>query len=491
MDFLDPKKKRAHKIRLIVGYILIGIAISLVTLILIFQSYGYDLDRKTGAIIQNGLVFVASQPVASDVYLNGRQYATQSDARLVLPANIYNLELKRNGYRDWKRTFSLAGGTIERFVYPFLFPNKLDTTDRQAYATAPSFATQSPDRHWILIQRLGQLASFDLFDANDFSKAPTVVTVPANVFATSDTHQLKVIEWANDNRHVLVQHNFAGGTEFVVIDVEDGTQSFNVNRTVNRTPTAVTLRDKKFDHFYLYDQAKRTLDYAEQKNPTVQPVLANVLGYESHGDDVLLYASSENAPAGKARIMLKDNDGSFFVREVAESPTYLLALARYDSRWYVAAGGSAEGRVYVYKDPQSVIKQSNAKTAIPVSVLRVDNPAWLEFSANTQFIALQGGQNFAVYDAENDQDYRYTITEPIDQTNPAVSWMDGHRILAVSQGKMLVFDYDGINVQSLAGNIPGVTPFFDRDYKLMYNLGPGISNPSQFSLSKTDLRVAN
>jgi high-affinity Fe2+/Pb2+ permease len=37
MDFLNPTKKRARKIQLIIGYILIGIAIALVTAILVFQ----------------------------------------------------------------------------------------------------------------------------------------------------------------------------------------------------------------------------------------------------------------------------------------------------------------------------------------------------------------------------------------------------------------------------------------------------------------------
>ena len=126
MDFLDPVKKRALRNRLIAGYFLIGTAILLVTLILVFQSYGYDLDRKTGSIIQNGLLFVSSEPVPSDIYLNGKQVKSNSDARLVLPSDVYKLELKHDGYRTWQRTISLAGASIDRVVYPFLFPTKLN-----------------------------------------------------------------------------------------------------------------------------------------------------------------------------------------------------------------------------------------------------------------------------------------------------------------------------------------------------------------------------
>lgn len=490
MDFLDPKKKKAHRIRLIVGYILIGIAIALVALILIFQSYGYDLDRKNGGIIQNGLVFIASQPEQASAFLNGKQYSTLDGARLVLPSDVYKLELKREGFRDWSRTFSLAGGTIERFLYPFIFPVNMDVQDRKTYAAAPSFGTQSPDRRWIVVQQPGQLANFDVYDANDPQKEPTAITVPASVLTASKTNQLVPVEWSTNNRHILVRHNFAEGSEFVVIDREDPNQSFNVNKTLGRKPTEVTLRDKKFDQFYIYDAATQKLETAEQKDPTPKLVANAVLSYESHGSDMVLYTTAEQAPAGKVRVVLKDGDGLFSVRELTAGAPYLLALAQYDGRWYVAAGSAAENRVYVYQDPQAPLKKTPADPIYPVSVLRVNNPQWIEFSASTQFIAVQGGQSFAVYDAEHDQDFRYTIANPLEPAQPQVSWMDGHRLMINSGGKMVVFDYDGINVQTLNSNVPGITPFFDRDYKMLYNVGPSVGSQQPFALTRTDLRVA-
>ncbi len=38
MDFLDPAKKRAHTIRLFIGYILIAIVVATVSLILLLES---------------------------------------------------------------------------------------------------------------------------------------------------------------------------------------------------------------------------------------------------------------------------------------------------------------------------------------------------------------------------------------------------------------------------------------------------------------------
>lgn len=487
MDFLDPKKKRARQIRLIIGYVLIAIAIGLVTSILVFQSYGYDLDRKTGAIIQNGLLFVAAQPEAADVYLNDKQYKTQNNAKLVMPSDVYHLKLSRQGYRDWNRTFSLAGGTIERMTYPFLFPTKLQTQDRTSYTANVDFATQSPSRQWMVLQQPGKLNDFDLLDANDIKKAPASFSLPADLLTVSNSHKLTLVEWSTDNRRFLVRHDYAGGNEFVIIDIERPTESFNVNKTFKTNPTQVTLRDKKYDRFYIYDQPAQTLSYAELKQPILAVVASKVLAYKSHGDDTLLYVTDDQASPGKVRVVIKDRDGVFQLREVASSPSgYLLNLARYGNNWYIAAGAITENIAYVYKNPQTILKHQSGESLVPVTVLRADNPDWLEFSANTQFIALRGGQQFAVYDAENDRNYRYKLEKPIDaNTKPA--WMDGHRLMVTSASKMIVFDYDGINIQELSSNKPGIVPFFDRDYKVLYNVTPLTDNKA--ALTQTDLRV--
>ena len=88
MDFLDPVKIRRHKIRLITGYALLGVAIFLTTTVLIFLAFGYGVG-KDGQIIQNGLVFVSSKPNPAQINLNGNNTGSSTNARLQLPAGQY------------------------------------------------------------------------------------------------------------------------------------------------------------------------------------------------------------------------------------------------------------------------------------------------------------------------------------------------------------------------------------------------------------------
>src|ERR1035437_5316433 len=102
MDFLDPRKKRQFHIRLILGYVLVGIAIALATVILVYGAYGYSINTKTGTVVQNGLLFVDSKPGGANIYLNGASRNATTAARLVLATGNYSLKLTRTGYHDWQ-----------------------------------------------------------------------------------------------------------------------------------------------------------------------------------------------------------------------------------------------------------------------------------------------------------------------------------------------------------------------------------------------------
>jgi len=75
---------------------------------------------------------------------------------------------------------------------------------------------------------------------------------------------------------------------------------------------------------------------------------------------------------------------------------------------------------------------------------------------------------------------------------PAASkanWMDGHRLTVVDASKIKVFDFDGTNNQTLNSANSDTTPFFDRDYKALFTIGPSLSKATQIALQRTELRL--
>lgn len=486
MDFLDPSKKRKNGIKLFVGYLLVGIAIGLAALILIFLSYGYSLDRKTGSVIQNGIVFVASKPADAEIFINGEKYKDNTDARLVLPSAQYKLEIRKNGYRTWQRDFYLSGGEIQRFIYPFLFPTTLSTSDVDTFTAAPSMASQSPDRRWLIVQSTARDTSFSLYDLNQDAPVAQSLGLPKNL-ATAGTTDVKIVEWANDNKHILLKLTHKKGVEFIILDRETPAKSLNITSTTKKAADTVTLRDKKFDAWYMHVADKRQLFVASVDTPTPKLLIKDVADYKSYGTDIIMYATETKASKGKARIVIWDDGRADVLREVAKSKKYLLDVTRFDNRWYFVAGTASDGKIYVYRDPFEAIRAKTPAQLVPATIMRLDNPTNVSFSQNTRFVAAQAGGTFAVYDAEAELAYRYDTSLGFVDGQKAV-WMDGHRLSAVVDGKVVVFDYDGINMQTLTDASTSTLPYFTNNYETLYTVAPKAKS-TEANLRRSSLLV--
>lgn len=490
MDFLDPKKKRKHRIRLFIGYGLMAILIGLGATILLFEASGFDINRRTGELIHNGLVFVDAHPQAAEVYLNG-EHQGRTDTRLVIPEGTYDLELRRDGYRTWRQEFQLQGSTIERFVYPFLFPTELKPEDVQLYAKQPAMATQSPDRRWLMIQRPDTLTQFEIIDLRTKNTDMKVLTLPGTLLTKSvESKSIEAVEWSTNNRHVLMKHVYKGGVEYFVIDHRAPEKSINLNKLFKEPFTKAVLHDKQPDQFYLFNQPKGILRQADSDTGLTEPFLNNVLEFNTHGSKMVLYVTKGGVAADSVSVVLRDGDQEYKIRELPKDDEYLVNMARFDGSWYTAMGSKKEKKVYVYADVVDKLKQSEESlhAPVPTAILRSEKPEYLTISTNARFIALQGDSAMSIYDAETERIRRYNI-QPKLSSGQKLTWMDGHRLTTVVDGKVVVMDFDGTNKQQLAESGKGFAPFFDRDYKVMYTVGPSSVVPGRSALVRTPLVV--
>ncbi|MGF7228377.1 MAG: PEGA domain-containing protein [Candidatus Saccharibacteria bacterium] len=497
MDFLDPKKQRAHTIRILVGYVLIAIALVLTTIILLYQAYGFGVD-SSGKVIQNGLVFMSSTPNPATIYVNGKQNPNNTNARLLLTSGQYTFSLQRTGYREWKRAVTVEGGSVERFDYPFLIPNSLQTSSVKSYDKPVQLATESPDRRWLLAQNASAENKFDIYDLSkpkDVTKTIKTITIPDNAFTATDAGAAQgwqLAQWSTDNRHVVLKHTFqkAGqsSSEYVLLDTQDTTKSLNLTTEWGTNPTSIELRNQAYDQYYLYDQASGALTTASLKDPVPQPYLTNVLASKSYGTDVMLYVTTQGAPAGKALVKWHQGTDTYTIRTIPTSSQYLVNLTQYSGDWYVAAGSSSEGKVYVYKNPVDMLK--NQQITVPVRVLKVADPNYVAFSSNARFIMTENANHFSVYDVQNDKGYTYTSPATMDAPQVHATWMDGDRITYISDGKVVIADFDGTNRQTLVAGSASFLPFFDRGYTYLYTIDSPTA-AGDVLVQKTALRTPN
>lgn len=486
MDFLDPRKRRTYNIRLAIGYGLMAIAIGLTSIILFYGAYGYGINTKNGAIIQNGLLFVDSKPGGADIYLNGQLHQNTTSARLTLPAGSYELIIKKAGYRDWSRKFILNEHSISRYTYPFLFPVKLVTQNLKTYNSLPQLITQSPDKRWLLVQAppAGPKGiTFDVFDTTKLDQPPVAISMPATLLSgNGEGDSFKIIEWASDNNHVLLAHNYQGGSEFIVFSRVDPPTSFNVNRIFNLSPAQVALRNKKVDQLYLYQQEGGLLQIGDVAKATLEPLLTHVLAFKPYGSDLLTYVTDQKVAAGQVMARIWENAKTYPLYTFSAGNKYLLDAAQFQGHFYYVAGSDMADRINIYKDPLSGIKDPATAKAIPLISLPDSGVLKLAFSDNARFIGVQAGQKFGIYDIETQSRYHYSLSAPL---SGEMHWMDGHRSIGRSGGMILVMDYDATNQQTL---VPVLSDhiFFDKDYNQILSFG---SAEGGVALQRTDLRA--
>lgn len=488
MDFLDPKKKRANKIRLILGYGLVGLVIAAATTILLYQAYGFGLD-KNGQIVQKGLVYVSSQPGGADIYIDGVKNDT-TNTRINIKSGQYDFVLKRDGYRDWQHTITVEGGAVTHYEYPFLFPVELKTDTKQTLDFAPAFVSSSPDRRWLLIGQANannnlQITQYDLKNPDQASTSFVLSSDVAVVNPKADSWS--VVDWADDNNNLLLRHDYEGGYEYVLLNHDAPPESINLTKTISGSAPQIRLQDKKADSYVIYDPTTKLLSLASLKSTTPRPWVQGVIAYRTYSNDTALYITSEGAETDRVLVKLRQGDQTYNIRSIIPGDSYVLNLTRYENDLVVGFGGSTEDKVYIYLNPVEALQKAPQQEISPIATLRIKSANSLNFSQNTRFLVAEAGDMFAVYDAERDRSYTYTVDNKLDAPQSKASWMDGHRLTYVSNGKLVVLDFDNTNVQTLMEANPNYLPFFDTDYKYVYSLAN--NQAGQLILTRTALRT--
>ncbi len=487
MDYLDPKKQSRNQIVLFVGYGCVAIAIAIATMILVYQAYGFGLN-KNGNVIQNGLTYFSSQPSGATITLNGAENKAKTNTRLSLLEDIYKVVLSREGYRSWERTIQVDGGSVRHYDYPMLFPKELSTKKIGSYTTAPNVSTQSPDRRWLMLAQPGSFTSFDTYDLKNIAKPPVVVNIPDSILTKSSTGQesWRLAEWADDNSHLLLEHVYDNKSEYILINRESPDQTINLSTTITGVFDKLTFKDRKFDQYYLHDSVNGALRTASLQEPSPVMYLPQVIAYKSYSDDTMLYASPEGTSSKKIVIKLLVGDKTYTLRTLPAGSKYLLDLTKYDNKLVVVLGASSQNKLFIYKDPIGQLVDEDRHSLAPAQVLHVVSPNYVSFSSSAQYVMAESGTQFGVYDNENDKGYNFTASQPLDAPATHATWMDGNRLTYVSNGKMLVFDYDYINQHSLMTASSIYLPAFAPDYESIYVMAPGVT-PGQIDLTRTSL----
>lgn len=485
MEFPEPDSKRARTIRLFTGYFLIGILVGLATLIIVYSIQGYSYDVNKG-IQQSGLIFVDSQPVSADIYIDG-QLMAKTNAKLSLSEGQHQITLKADKYRDWNKSFNLAGGSVLYFAYPILYPANIPVGVRYSFEKPPVWVSQSPDRHWLVMQQVANSPVLTIFDLQNSTNEPVLSAIPAEQLISQNGQfgTITPIEWADDNVHLLLKQQLPDGQiTYLVYNQTNPDQTVNLSSKISMAnSSSISLDNKKYNKYYVFNAASGELKTADIKNGlSSTPILTGVVSFKSYADNLIVYTTYLGAKINEANVLVLSNKtNKYLFQNLPRDPNnqYLLNVAQYNNDWYYVTASKSDKKVLIYRNPLSRAKAGNTEAIAPQMSLSLLNPQYISFSDNARFIGIQSGRQFVVYDGEQNTVFKYTSSLPIAPTQ-AAEWMDGHRLSVVTGGKEQVFEFDDTNQQTLTASLAGYSAYFDKDYKYVFTLIPQVNGKVGF-----------
>lgn len=473
-------------------YALLGVAIAIATVVVVYNVNGYSIDQKTGEVIQNGLIYLDTKPESAEVYLNGEKQKGRTDARLVVPEGPYSIELRRDGYLPWTRELVLAGGSLRRLTYARLIPEKIDIESVVNLPSAPGMLTQSVDKRWLVASFPASPLLMQVFDT-ERPQAPLVsLQLPVDFLRTKEAGTWEVIDWADDHKTFLASYRTASSVEFALINREDGTKAVNLSTLFASTPfDSAYLRGRKNDQVYLSNTADGSVLSANVLTGAVETALSDVVTYKPYGDNAFVYITAKDAKAGKVRAILRDGEQEYTLRELDIAERYLLDISKLGNAFVVGVSSPAENRAVIFNDPINALKQNDvSKIPVATTVLRVTNPQQLRISADSSVIMAVGTDVIATHEFDADRSYSFALSAPL-KLETQMHWIDGqHVIYTTDKDSFQMFDFDGSNSHELATNIGTTLGFFDKDTEELYTVQKPLSEGAPYTLNRSFMRSA-
>ncbi len=468
MFHIDFESEKTKNFLNIAKYSSITVLVVVVTVALVFAAGGYDINRETGEIIQNGLVLTTTQPVSADVYVNGENENDPTSSRLSLPIGQYNIEFKRDGYFDWAKKITITGSDVIWLQYPRLIPTDIATVSVQAYKDI-NLVSQTPDRKYLLIHEEIGDNKLTLFNTEDIESELEEVVVPLSILGTelNVASSFKVIDWAQDSRTVVLEHTSGTTKELILLDVTKPQEAINLTSLYELPLTQVRFAGNS--RTKLYAVVNSTFRKVDVGAGTISTALINNVAQYDQKDDIVVVL---HGVASKATISLLDGDDLFKLTDLGGAVSdYIVKIDSFDGERYIALADNVQDRTFIYQNVLDTAK--NSKGAELLSSLRSADTKFLSFSPNSQFVLAQNGRDFRLFDFDLEEKRAFTARQEITAATEA-TWVDGfHLNIIDSKSQSYFMDYDGLNPHILTKSDASLGVFYRPDIEGVYSFATG------------------
>ncbi|MEA1936780.1 MAG: hypothetical protein U9N04_01565 [Patescibacteria group bacterium] len=384
-----PKKRSADKKFEIYFYACVVMFFILLAIIL-YYSFGYKYNINNGKTVQVGAIIIKTEPVKSDLYINGELLKNNILGNLFsdytkmenLNPEIYNVRIEKNNYFSWEKNIAVQGGYITELKNIVLLKNNYK---REVLLNGIVTNTESPPRRSLLAEDCDEKTRNPLRSSAEKPQRGGTNTEKNNVWESNhknkiayqkmDEGKLNIsifnlkngkenaainldilslencqnysfdnIVWSNDDLKIILRINCDENYSRYLIDLENKNRIYKLDAILN--PDEEIERDWNFyfdeSLFYLKNNSLYKFDCNKLKS---EKIAVNISGFSIIGnrayyfetDDNNLYSINYSEPSAPKKIFtMNANFNSNLPSKIIRSDknTYLI-LSKSGNLYFV------------------------------------------------------------------------------------------------------------------------------------------------------------
>ena len=468
MDEQEKIEKRRH-IRLIVTEILMSLSVLLLVgfLTLVVLGYSFNLRGLSGGgevVERSGLVQVSSIPTGAAIFIDGESpLLLNTNASRTMLSGEHEIALKREGFSEWKKTIKVTEGLMYRLNYPRLFktereteevltfnyatydvaklPLKHDVKEKSFKTEGVKFMSVSPNHEKLLMLMDGMLYVMNLNENEPRLMALEINGSSGNIvnFTT-----ITRAEWSGNSERVLL---FANG-KWVVVNVRDEKATVwldeilancdekqgslneqSAERKCDKiTVSSIKIESEAGDKLLILDDEKRIWEANVRDGKVSEVLISGVTAFDNDSERVVYLDTEQRLIAQRV-----GEEQGFLVAELATDAAKF-SVMRYFQESYI---GVAEGSKFSVYRKMGWVSGDEEMEKVFSEEVGFEVVSVKKRGKGMVFELVGANGEDKVFDIEAMELVAVDVADS--------GWIDEYLRFRLKDGKLSVFDYDGLN----------------------------------------------
>ncbi len=455
---MEPTKRKKHQdLKIIISEALMvcAVIITVIILALVVSGYWINSDFK---VERQGMLQISSFPIGADVHIDGEasSWLQRTNTSKVLPIGEHSITLTKEGYDSWSKTVDIKEGLLYRLHYPRLFLQNR-TTEKVLSTTGAVTASLPSSHNFLLLTNNTTKWSLVKLDTDrlkpetiDVSKYFSCISIADGASAGIFTGEIIDADWDYDAAHVLFRVKSDTGTEWVLLDVRNPANSLNLTKEFAGDFSDVKILDNSASTLLVVQNHNlRKIDVA---NRSISAVLVeNIVNFDHYNDEIVFVASEQTSPENYSVGLLKIGDDKATEFTSVFTPAKAVISKFYEEK-YITILDDAKVSIYKKDDPESAFASYELSFT----------PQEMMVGHDGEYIIMASDTQIATIDMESQ------LLREWEVSNATFGWIDNDMIYSISEGELIVYDYDGLNRRVIAKNASSHFPAAISDNKWLY-----------------------